>query len=156
MRVIRGSLVILNMIEFPALESASLASIREAFMASASTRMVRNLNMVKVVPLRPTRSCVKKAGPPSYRRTARPTMIQTGVSRIMPRSEAKMSHIRLIALSADAAKSDACSNASAVDAARAVGFVKVVICASSFYFLKLKYCRSVRGGFPLQTGTFTE
>ena len=49
-------------------------------------------------------------------------------------SEAIMSHMRLIALSADAAKLDACSNARAVDAARAVGFVNVVICASSFYF----------------------
>ena len=45
---------------------------------------------------------------------------------------------------ADAARSDACSNARAVEAARAVGFVKVVICASSFYFLKLKCCMAVR------------
>ena len=74
----------------------------------------------------------------------RATMIQSGVSRIMPMSAAKKSHMRLIALSADAARSDACSNARAVEAARAVGFVKVVICASSFYFLKLKCCMSVR------------
>ena len=57
-----------------------------------------------------------------------------------------MSHMRLMALSAEAARSDACSNARVVDAARAVGFVKVVICASSFYFIKLKCCMSVRGG----------
>ena len=144
MRVIRGSFAILNMIEFPAEESASLASMRDSLSSSASTRMVRNLNMVKVLPSSPTRSWVKKAGPPSFRRTMRATMIHSGVSRIMPKRAAKMSHMRLMALSAEAARSDACSNARAVDAARAVGFVKVVICASSFYFLKLKCCMSVR------------
>jgi len=144
------------MTELPALASASLASVREAFMASASTCMVRNLNMVKLVPSRPTRSCLKKAGPPSCRRTIAATMIHTGVSRMMPISEAIMSHMRLMALSADAAKSDACSNARAVEAARAVGFIKVVICASSFYFFKLKYCRSVRGVNPPMVRTFTE
>ena len=73
-------------------------------------------------------------------------MIDSEVSGIMLKKAAKMSHIRSMVLSVEVARSDACSNARAVDAARAVGFVKLVICAHSVYFIKLKYCMSVRGG----------
>lgn len=73
-------------------------------------------------------------------------MIDSEVSGIMLKKAAKMSHIRSMVLSVEVARSDACSNVRAVDAARAVGFVKLVICAHSVYFIKLKYCMSVRGG----------
>ena len=73
-------------------------------------------------------------------------MIDSGVSGIMLKRAVKMSHIRVMVSSVEVTRSDACSNARAVEAARAVGFVKVVICAHSFYFIKLKYCMVVRVG----------
>ncbi len=74
-RVTRGSCLSLKSTPLPSFCAASAAS-----RASASTTIERNLNIWKVSPLRPTRSCVKITGPPSSSLMKSATTRNSGIS----------------------------------------------------------------------------
>ena len=90
MRVTRGSTASLN-----SGPERWLSACTAARRASASTTIVRNLTMLKLTPLRPTRSWRNRTGPPSSRLTRMATRANTGAATSSRAPATTMSNARL-------------------------------------------------------------
>ena len=99
--VIRGSLVSLNNRFFEGASVLPLCLMKRVMnswwgFSSALTYIVRNLSILKGVPILPSRGCLNRTGPGEVSRTTAATASSSGASPSRSATLAKMSSARLI------------------------------------------------------------